>query len=234
MSEKQKIIFLHIPKTAGTSFRHLLEKEYPGNECLYLYYPLPYELNVVKDIKIRLPTAKALYGHIPFGIHKFLGIQGDQYIAFLRDPIQRVISFYNHNARQPGMPYYTAIQEGLSLLEMLEREITIETNNHMTRIITSSGQAGMFDDTVMLEQAIENLNKHFCFIGLTEKFAESISLLSKKLGWKSSHAIPYFNVDPAKHSREIDAKTQAALDKYNRLDKLLYEYVSRTFPSQKF
>jgi hypothetical protein len=224
----EKIIFLHIPKTAGTSLRQLIEKEYPGNECLYLYYPSPYQAEVINHIHEKLPTAKVLYGHVPFGIHQLLGIQG-KYIAFLRDPIKRVISFYNHNAREPLMSYYAKIQQGMSLLEMLTSEITPETNNHMVRIITCNDKVGILDDNDVLEQAIENIEKHFYFIGLVERLGESITLLGQKLCWQSTHTIPHLVKDPASNPLQIDAETQLALEKYNRLDLLLYEYISNRF-----
>lgn len=274
MPEK-KLIFLHIPKTGGTSLRHIINKEYPGKACLHLYYPVPYSSVVIKDIQANLASAQALYGHVSFGIHKLLGIEGE-YIAFLRHPIARVISFYNHNARQADAPYYAAIQDGMSLLNMLQSEV-VETNNQMTRIIAAYGQTGMLDDIGVLEQALDNIDKHFCLIGLMERFPESVNLLRQKLGWQTTHTIPYLNLTPTKplvleqtfellekhiyfrrlirqltepmnllgnklgwkfpsfnvsssrHLQPIDAQTQAALEKYNRLDLLLYEYVNQRF-----
>ena len=225
---QEKIIFLHIPKTAGTSLRQLIEKEYPGKECLYLYYPSPYKPEVINHIRKQLPFAKVLYGHVSFGIHQLLSIQG-KYIAFLRDPIKRVISLYNHNAREPMMSYYANIQNGMSLLDMLTSEITPETNNHMVRIITCSSKVGILDDNDVLEQAIENIEKHFLFVGLVERLIESVTLLGRKLNWPSLPIIPHLLKDPAKNQLQIDAETQLALEKYNRLDLLLYEYVSSRF-----
>lgn len=225
---EEKIIFLHIPKTAGTSLRQLIEREYPGNKCLYLYYPSPYQPEVINHIRKQLPTAKVLYGHVSFDIHQLLGIQG-KYIAFLRDPIKRVISFYNHNAREPTMSYHVNIQKGMSLLDMLTSEITPETNNHMVRIITCNGKVGMLDDNNVLEQAIENIKQYFYFIGLVERFDESVTSLGQKLGWQSTHTIPHLIKDPINNQLQIDGETQLALEKYNRLDLLLYEYVSNRF-----
>jgi len=222
----EKIIFLHIPKTAGTSLRYIIEKEYPNKECLQLYNP-PYWRDTINQDD--LSAAKVLYGHITFGIHKHLNIQG-KYVAFVRNPIERVISFYNHNARQTEMPFYEKIKEGMSLSDMLESQVSKQTNNHMTRIIAPSGYDGMLDDNKVLKQALENIENHFLFVGLSENFAESIDFLGKKLKWKYSHDIPYLNVDPNKQS-EIDSQTIAVLEKYNRLDILLYEYVKNYWHS---
>jgi hypothetical protein len=109
----------------------------------------------------------------------------------------------------------------------------------MTRIIALSSQVGMLDDTQVLEQAIENIKRHFCFLGLMEQFNESIQLLAKKLHWQRNfRSIPHLFSIPhlLKNSKKclpLDTPTQAALEKYNRLDILLYNYVSQNvFPQQ--
>jgi hypothetical protein len=226
MKLQEKLIFLHIPKTAGTSLRKIIETEYPGEECLWLYYPAPYQPAVLETIQALLPAAKMLYGHVSFGIHQLLGIEG-KYLTFLRNPIDRVISLYNHHARDPDMLYYTTIQDGMTLLDMLEGEITPETNNHIVRILTCNGQLEMLDDTSALQQAIENINQYFSFVGLMEQFRESVIRLGQQLGWQTPLEIPYLNEDPTKTRQTIDAQTQAALERYNRLDMLLYQHVSR-------
>jgi hypothetical protein len=228
MKMNEKIIFLHIPKTAGTSLRQLIQNVYPGKQCLPLYYPWPYQPAVIEEIKAQLPAAQILYGHTLFGLHELLEIQA-QYVTFLRNPIDRVISFYNHNACHSNAEYYQDIQRGVSLLTLLKGEIAPQANNLITRMIAPYKPNNQFDDDRVLEQAINNIDKHFCLVGLVEKMAESVDLLGKKLGWQTSYKIPYLNVVPNKHIEKIDAPTKAALEKYNRLDIQLYQYASQKF-----
>jgi hypothetical protein len=224
----EKIIFLHIPKTAGTSLRQLIQNVYPGKQCLPLYYPWPYQPAVIEEIKAKSLDAKILYGHTLFGLHEPLDIQA-QYVTFLRNPIDRVISFYNHNACHSNAEYYATIQRGVSLLKLLKGEKAPQTNNLMTRVIAPYKPNDLLDDDRVLEQAIENIEKHFCFVGLVEKMTDSVELLGKKLGWTSSYDIPFLNAVPKKHIAQVDPQTKAALEKYNRLDILLYQYVSQKF-----
>ncbi|MCK5719459.1 MAG: sulfotransferase family 2 domain-containing protein [Thiomargarita sp.] len=229
---QEKLIFLHIPKTAGTSLRHIIEQEYPDKKCLQLYNP-PYRRKEIEKIRNEVDVAEVLYGHIPFGIHKHLGNKG-KYIVFLRNPIARVISFYNHHARQPNMPFYEKIQKGMSLLDLIESNISKETNNHMTRIIASCGYSRILNDDSVLQQALENIKQYFFFVGLTENLAESVDFLGKELRWKHSYNIPYVNVDPSEKPHKIDEQTLTALKKYNRLDILLYEYIIKLKNSYYF
>lgn len=225
----KKFIFLHIPKTAGTSLRELVTTQYPGPECLYLYYPVPYTPETITTINTALPAAKMLYGHVSFGIHEWLNIDG-KYITFLRHPLERVISLYYHHAREEAMPYYSAIQQGMSLLDLLEQEITPETNNHIVRILACNGQEGMLDDDAVYIQAIENIRQHFYYVGLMEKFSTSVTTLAQKLSWQLPETLPYVNVKPSAQTYQIDRRTKAALIKYNRLDLQLYQQATKAFP----
>lgn len=219
----EKLIFLHIPKTAGTSLRALINQAYPREEYLLLYSQ--FEPHVLAAIQQALPNAKVLYGHVCYGVHQTLGISG-KYVTFLRNPIERVFSYYSHNARDSGMAWYEAIQNGMSLQEMVERELTIETNNHITRILTGYAPSQMLDDDAVLAQAIANLERHFCFVGLSEQFEVGVQTLKTAFGWQIGE-VPQLNVNP--QSMSIDAATLATLEKYNRLDLLLYNYAKQHF-----
>jgi hypothetical protein len=221
----EKLIFLHIPKTAGTSLRTLVEQAYSPEELLFLY--AAFEPHVLEAIQQALPKAKILYGHLCYGVHETLGITA-KYVTFLRNPLDRVVSFYSHNAREPGMMWYAAIQAGRSLREMVESEVSVETNNHITRILASYAPAECLDDDAVLAQAIENLHRYFYFVGLSENLDAGVNTLKTALNWQVD-AVPRLNSNP--QPVEIDAATRAALEKYNRLDLLLYNHVQQHFRS---
>lgn len=227
MSEDEKIIFLHIPKTAGTSLRQIVEQEYQPENCLFLYYPV-YDEVTMEEIHLQLPKVKVLYGHLTFGIHELLNITG-KYVAFLRHPIDRVISFYKYSACDLDSSYYTSIQNGLSLVDMLQQEVTIQTNNHMTRILANYWQEDRLEDVQLVDRALENILNNFYYVGLLERFNESIEQLGKKLNWKTSYEIPYVNANTYERQLKIDSMTQAVLEQYNYLDLLLYEAIKSNF-----
>ena len=219
----EKLIFLHIPKTAGTSLRALIEQAYSPEECLFLYSQ--FEPDVFAAIQQALPKAKVLYGHVCYGVHETLGISA-KYVTFLRNPIDRIVSFYSHNARSPGMMWYAAIQAGMTLRDMVESEVSFETNNHITRILTSYAPTNMLDDDAVLAQAIMNLHRHFCLVGCSETLETAVQTLKTAFAWQVSET-PRLNINP--EPMNLDAPTIAALEKYNRLDLLLYNYVQQHF-----
>jgi len=221
----KKIIFLHIPRTAGTSLRRIVEQEYPAGNCVCIYSHAPEFLaSIRKDVS----RAEVIYGHISYGIHRFLGVQG-RYIAFVRNPIDRVISHCSHIVRHKQWGDY-GLEEGTSLLHILENELCPQImNNLMVRIISGYGDRKTIDDTAVLDKAMANIDAHFEFVGLAECMSESVSILGRRLNWKTVYQVPVLNVNPDAQLPEVDEKTLAAVKKYNRLDIMLYERVKDTF-----
>ncbi|MEZ4608152.1 MAG: sulfotransferase family 2 domain-containing protein [Deinococcales bacterium] len=223
-SKDDPLFFLHIPKTAGTSLRKLVDHYYPYPQGVHLYErindadPAFYE---------ELKKARSFYGHFAYGLHNRIGIKGS-YITFLREPSERVISYYNHQARIPGTAHHAKITDGLSLVELLNNYQEPQMSNHMVRLISGMGVEKLKDEDYFepLNRAIKNIEKDFLFVGLVEELSDSMKVLSEFLGWsKRHHNLPITNVNPSPKSRLVDDETLKLIRSYNRLDYLLYEYV---------
>lgn len=223
--EETKIIFLHIPKTAGTSLRQVIKKEYPRSQCVFIYSHTPEFLAAVRK---KLPRARMVYGHLSFGIHEILGIEA-RYVTFLRHPVRRVLSFYNHQVRKKDAEFYRQVKAGMSLIEMLESGICHQVNNHMVRIISGHQGTAPVHDIAVLERAVNNIAQHFVFVGVVEHMAESVARLGRELGFHGRHRISRRNLNLNPISRLIDERTRSAIEYHNRLDLMLYEQVNRSF-----
>ena len=226
LQQHKKLIFLHIPKTAGTSLRTLVEQAYPAGACVDIY--TANSADFYKTIRHDVDKAEVLYGHTSYGIHQWFGLE-PRYIAFVRNPIARVVSLYNHLRRHKKSPHDTDINAGgMTLRDMVQAEISVETNNHMVRIIGGYGGTETIDNTTILDNAITHIEQHFEFVGLTERMPESVDILAQRLGWGRQLRIPRLNITPP--FPEIDAATITTIKEYNRLDLILYEYVEKHFP----
>src|SRR3989304_7440515 len=86
------VIFLHIPKTAGSSLRKVVERFY-SPEKIYLIYERNHnnmhDRNAFKALsdsdKLKI---KIFMGHVSFGLHDFIP-QACSYVTMLRDPIEK-------------------------------------------------------------------------------------------------------------------------------------------------
>ena len=222
-----KIVFIHIPKTAGTSFRRLLDRQYPGPSLLPLYEPYPYTPEVLARLKRQAQQATACIGHVPFGIDRQLGIDA-RYVTFLRDPVERVVSYYRHNQRHANARFHQQIKEGMTLADLVRSGIDAECHNNMTRMISGIGDNRRLTDRAVLDQAIENIEQRFLFVGLTQHFDQSVDQLGSRLGWRRPGLVkPTLNRAPDLQPLQLDKETLELVLEYNDLDKALYQYVSQ-------
>lgn len=111
---RNNIFFVHIPKTAGTSFRKSVESYFSVEKVLYDYSDKssetsPLVANIIYQdcdyfsLKQNLVEndIRFLSGHI--SINKYVHVFGVRdVVTFLRDPIQRLISEYFHFVRYYG------------------------------------------------------------------------------------------------------------------------------------
>lgn len=192
------ILSIHIAKTAGTTFRELLQ-EYYGDRLCFFYGALK---NAACEPIAALPiNAKCLHGHFYIEDYR-AAFPRAKCITWIRDPVERVVSEYAHLKRQPpdGNPLGQLIAQGFSLLDFAHHP---EARNVQTKTIRS-------------------LN-NFDFVGIAENFdAElarlySITGVELRIGHKS-------NINPDKIGPRylLEDRVRALLAKLNNEDEELY------------
>lgn len=238
-----RIVFLHIPKTAGTTFRQVIRRNYTPTER----FGLDNEQKIQTDIKLNNLTAekrkniKFLGGHINFGIHQSFNSEEEfKYITFLRDPVQREISYYYHVLRMNQHPYHQeVVTKRMSLEDYLTSHMHKMLINAQTKQIAGiqgglQSKALPFDKTdSLLEVAKNNLEKYFIFSGITEHFDEGLILLHKILHWKFPLYYKPLNTAPDNlRYKDIPQKAEQIIADQSKLDMLLYSYVKGRFLEQ--
>jgi hypothetical protein len=219
-------IFVHIPKTAGTTFKNLLYNTgYKREELLVIDSQGWLEQNSDRDIfsnrtqlpgskKIQLnPQVKFLSGHVKAsGMEKLF--PGQQLITWIRDPIQRLLSSYNYYLRI-GKYYgeFSASSRGYDLID-------IETwCTHVYKTDNMSKQ---------LDLPLDN----FKFIGITEHFEaeverfKNITGVDLLNGKKYNEVCTEYNINPTKKSikerYEVNNELKQLIIEHNKEDYDLY------------
>ena len=90
MSDREKdpfYLFLHIPKTAGTTLRSIVDQNLGPVNVLTYYNQNSRQLQDNLDAYLTFkPNFRAIIGHFRFGFHKLLN-RPSTYITFLRHPV---------------------------------------------------------------------------------------------------------------------------------------------------
>ena len=226
MSNKQKVIFLHIPKAGGSTLRSVLKRLYSKKE-IFLIRSL--KKNKYTNAFIQLPAAEKenislLMGHMEYGLHEHF--PNSKYISMVRNPVNRAISNYYFVLQSPYHPLNKKlVKENISLFDYIDQDINRQLDNGMTRDLSGVGWKVDKCTPEMLALAKENIQNNFLLVGTMERFDESLLLLKKYLNWEEYPC--YVRMNTNKKNREEPSKEVIELLKEkNQFDLDLYHWVT--------
>lgn len=232
--QQPTVIFLHLGKTAGSTLRQIISRNYGAPDTLKAgRQGLPREETLEDFARIpdsRRASARLVFGHTVFGIHELLP-KPSTYITLLRDPFKLVLSQYRFVRRQPHHRFHQIVSSRqMSLADYIRSGISMEMDNGQTRAIagdTSTPFGQCTED--MLQRAQQNIDAFFSVAGLTERFDETLILLREVLGWSHLSYLPA-NVSPDRMSLEdLPQDTVRLIEEHMALDRELYSFVRRRF-----
>ncbi len=228
-------IFVHVPKTAGTSLVAMLRQEH-GRSAVWGMYGE--ERDALVEQYLALPAneraqIRAITGHVEFGVHRF--VAGPvRYVTMLRDPIDRVVSHYHYARRVTSEEWARRALEGVvSLDDYVTRSPDApKFNNAHVRFLGGDLRESELPPTRhMLDCAKRNLER-FAVVGLQERFDESVLLMRRALGW-GWPSLRQHNVTAERpHVGTLDAHTRDLIAEHNALDLELYAFGRECFERQ--
>jgi hypothetical protein len=216
------LVFIHINKTAGSTVRYILRSSYGLRHCdVEPWHSArddpPFSTSDLRRLRRLYPELASIAGHRLTG-YVDLREQGTDfaYFTILRDPLKLCASRFQYHIDHRKKKH-------LVFEEWIQRDWL---RNAQTQRI-----AGTQD----VDDAIRTIGARGMFVGLTERFDESLVML-KALRARDLN-IAYSPVNVARRdsiaSRLLaDNRTRQALVDANRSDLALYEYVTRElYPS---
>lgn len=226
MTPAEALIFLHVPKSAGTTLNRLIEWEYPLFE-IYSVDPVLFRWSRARLWRLpqrRLKRFRVFKGHMPFGLHEILP-QPAAYITVMREPVERVISaFYFMSNYKLHPNYWKFRREGWTLEDFVRRS---PRENVQTKMIAGADYDAPCTAEI-LAQAKENL-RYFSVVGLTERLEESLALMKLRFGWKLK-CYSSFNVTRTRpKTHDLPQSTLDLIADRNRFDVELYKCAAKLF-----
>ncbi|MGE0562010.1 MAG: sulfotransferase family 2 domain-containing protein [Flavobacteriales bacterium] len=211
-------IFIHIPKTGGTTINTAINNSYWQTEVNFFYRHI--------QVKTKTSTAGDIFD--PKNIEQY-----KKYNIFmmLRHPIDRVTSEY----------YF--IQERKNFIKLLTKKPQ-DFNDYIKNYQTHNGVVNFlkgrrFFDTKSateddLNDIINSIEKIPIHVGIFEDFAASLTYFSKEcnLNWNKEIEIKRMTFKRPK-TNELSEETKALILENNQLDLKLYEYCLKKFENIK-
>jgi len=216
-----EFIYLHIPKTAGTSFRKMLYKQFEKDDIFpnekFIKnnngkYPDLKELrNKYIDI---INEKKLLTGHLPYFTRTMFD-NPTKVFTFFREPVSRTISFLYHckNNREKYLN---------SKIEDIFNNEYAEASNLQVKLFSRGFKN---PNKTQLEIACDNLLKLDCF-GITEDFENSIILLEKTFGWNLGKMK---KINITKTKEPLSEQLINRIIEANQMDSKLYSFAKSLY-----
>ncbi len=186
----ERVRFLHIPKTAGSTLISILDRQYCGKARFsfadgHASYTRRYQA-LSEESKRNLVL---FTGHAPI----YTGIKeadDAKIITLLRDPLSRVKSFCQHVSEGKSPYLQKEFSPGSFSLDHFLESGNRELSNLQTKMLINRGRIAspVLVDSMPLSEArdmaLENLFGKVSFFGLQEHFDESLIVFATGLNWE--------------------------------------------------
>lgn len=223
LRKDEQLFFMHIPKTAGTSLIAVLDQHFTNDEIC------PLDRGTRKNF-LSLPEEarkrfRFIRGHFPYSVVDDL--IRPRTITFLRDPVRRTLSAIHHHYRleEQGVPSFKdIILQGKSLEDFIAHPVlgdfvVNKANKYLNDMIERRAPGARLPSLALAEERLAK----FDFIGITERFDESMELLSHTFGFPLIQEFPKLQAAPERRQKVSQAVLNR-LAEMNRDEIELYQF----------
>lgn len=241
-TKKDKIFFMHIPKTAGSSLNKMLASNFKKRNTQF--HIETDRRNNYKNID--LTNLEMISGHIPlYDIINNLNLNNFLRITVLRNPYEQLISHINwlrFVGSKPNGKFFKAHTEPIREIALKIKEIsftnTIEVeqfitqmppignrlfNNYQTRFLLNKKKPTI--DKGSAQEAIKTLH-YFDLIGTVENLDIFMKKIQGKMNWGKDKKIIKSNALNNKYKLDKNSeKLKNILNPLFQEDQIIYDYV---------
>ena len=162
------IAYVHVMKTGGQTMCDILRQSFPGRHCDLQARGVA----TAEDLRFArrfYPGLLSVAGHgvVPLG-DLAAACDSIRYFVFLRDPVERCVSHYQYRRNKDETSDFESW--------------VVKHANYQTRFLLRTSNSGETWPVADAGRAIEAIDRHVGFVGLQERFDESLVLFGRWLG----------------------------------------------------
>lgn len=208
---KIELISIHIPKTAGTSFRNILKEAYGDSSVARLDIEINDSIVKVNQEELKSKKLsskiKVIHGHFNYLdlVERFDIPKTTAVITWLRHPVDRVISNYNYLAKRLKEELREK-EKGLYILAKMQKSLEEYANLELNRNRMSKFLEGL---------PLESMK----FVGIQEYFVEDLEYFGNLFG---INKIAYLEHNITGEKKDTDEDVIRKIEELNALDMALY------------
>ncbi|MDL2272125.1 sulfotransferase family 2 domain-containing protein, partial [Desulfovibrio sp. OttesenSCG-928-I05] len=179
--------FLHIPRTAGTTLNTILRANFPPEAVINVYDKEEYAAHAAHS-RDELEKVRLIQGHLLLQNYDPPQMYGEpvRVFTFLREPLPRLVSEYAFLRTWKANHLYAYLNDNnVSFRDYLlgeTRELRYRGKNFMTRCVAGIDTGTKAYPVKAVAKAKRHLERVFGFVGIQERFMESLLLLGDFLG----------------------------------------------------
>ncbi len=241
----EQLVFVHIPKTAGTTLGTILNSHFRQEEICPILHMSDQLLDMSPE---DFTPYNLIRGHYYYTFLAEVLTRPAVYITFLRDPVERALSHYGYLQDHAQIQRYTYgqgmdIEEfvfhpltSLNILDLQTRMLGTTYRVHSMRDLRDVWNAQYMEALVVkstdAQEAITVLDK-MAFFGLAERFDESVALLAYTLGWPPVTRIEKQNIGQQRLRRDqVPPRVLRRIIELNQEDMKLYAHAQQVFAAR--
>ena len=229
LERRDTLLFMHIPKTAGTAFREVVARNYKQSQMLCIYgdppgFPSTYLGDIPLQQRARL---QLVFGHFGYGIHCHMP-QPCHYAALIREPGKRVWSHYLHLLREAHPAVFLQGQSQdmpfQDIQDVLEQQASVHLDNLYVRTFCGLEEASLKPGAVNEEVyalARHNMQSSNLFVRKQDDLVGAYNSFAALFNWIPGLPCRSLNCAPASSQLPTD-RQQRAIQNWNRWDYRLY------------